>query len=476
MHYRLFLATVTLLLAACTVGPDYRRPEIASPPGWTISHEAAAGLADTAWWELFADPVLNSLIDAALKENLDLQVAAARVDQYLGQLQTTRAEFFPQISAGAGASRQDDPQTGLIPIDNGPYSYYQGTLNATWELDLWGRIRRASEAARADLLASEEGRRAVLLGLTANTAGAYISLRGLDRQLEIARATEQAYAESLRIFTLRYRHGSVSQLEVSQVESQYEAARQAIPQLEAAVARQEHLLAVLLGRNPGSIPRGRTIDELAVPGIPAGLPSELLTRRPDIVRAEQQLVAANARIGVARALYFPRVSLTGALGTASRHSGELFTGPAELWQISGDMLAPIFTFGAIGGQVKTAEAQQKQALLTYRQTIITAFRDVEDALVSTTKGREQLAAQTRQVAALGNYARLAKLQYDAGKTSYLQVLDANRALFSGELAQVQTQAATLGALIDVYRAMGGGWIDAADRQSAEVSTPKQASP
>lgn len=470
MRNCLRLVTVILLLAGCTLGPDYQRPEIASPPAWTVSYDAAAGLADATWWEHFDDPVLNGLIDAALKKNLDLQVAAVRVDQYLGQLQTTRAEFFPQINAGAGASRRDDPQASLIPIDNGPYNYYQGTLNATWELDLWGRIRRATEAARADLLASEEGRRAVLLSLTANTAGAYIALRGLDRQLEIARATEQAYAESLRIFNLRYQHGSVSQLEVSQVESQYEVARQAIPQLEAAVARQEHLLAVLLGRNPGPIPRGRTIDELVIPGIPAGLPSELLTRRPDILRAEQQLIAANARIGMARALYFPRVSLTGALGTASRHSGELFTGPAELWQISGDVLAPIFTFGAIEGQVKAAEAQQKQALLTYRQTIITAFRDVEDALVSTTKGREQLAAQTRQVAALGNYARLAKLQYDAGKTGYLQVLDADRALFSGQLSQVQTQANTLGALVDVYRAMGGGWIDEADR----IVNPAQA--
>jgi len=262
----------------------------------------------------------------------------------------------------------------------------------------------------------------------------------------------------------------VSQLEVSQVESQYEVARQAIPSLEAAVARQENLLCVLLGRNPSQIPRGRTIDELAVPGIPAGLPSELLERRPDIIQAEQQLIAANARIGVARALYFPRVSLTGAFGTASIHSDRLFEGPSEVWQLSGDLLAPIFTFGAIEGQVQAAEAQQRQALFTYRQTILNAFRDVEDALVSTSKGREQLAAQTRQVAALSNYARLAKLQYEAGKTSYLQVLDADRTLFDGQLSQVQTQANTLGALVDVYRAMGGGWIDEADRRTVPETT------
>jgi multidrug efflux system outer membrane protein len=462
MRNRLLIVVVSLLLSACSIGPDYVRPTIATQPDWRLDYETAAGLADTAWWERFDDPVLEDLIDTALKENLDLLTAASRVDEYLGRLQTTRAEFFPQIGASGFASRQDETETGLIPGDNSPYNYYEGTINATWEIDIWGRVRRANEAARAELLASEEARRAVLLTLTANTASGYIALRGFDRQLEIARDTEKAYAESLRIFKLRHQYGTVSQLEVSQVESQYEVARQAIPQYEAAVARQENLLCVLLGRNPSLIPRGKSIDDLVVPGIPAGLPSELLERRPDIVQAEQQLIAANARIGVARALYFPRVSLTGAFGTASIHSDQLFEGPSEVWQLSGDILAPIFTFGAIEGQVRAAEAQQRQALFTYRQTILNAFRDVEDALVSTTKGREQLASQLRQVGALSTYARLAKLQYEAGKTSYLQVLDADRALFAGQLAQVQTQTGTLVSLVDVYRTMGGGWIDEAD--------------
>jgi multidrug efflux system outer membrane protein len=476
MRNRLLIVSTSLLLTACTIGPDYQRPEIASPPAWTVSYETAVGLADTAWWERFNDPVLNDLIKTALMENLDLQVAAARVDEYLGRLQTTRSEFFPQIGASGFASRQDETETGLIPGDNAPYNYYEGTVNATWEIDLWGRIRRANEAARAELLASEEGRRAVVLSLTANTASAYLRLRGLDRQLEIARDTEKAYAESLRIFQLRHQYGTVSQVEVSQVESQYEVARQAVPQIEAAVLRQENLLAVLLGRNPGPIPRGKTIDELVVPGIPEGLPSELLTRRPDIVQAEQQLIAANARIGVARALYFPRLSLTGALGTASIHSDNLFEGPSEVWQVGGDVLAPIFTFGAIEGQVKASEAQQRQALFGYRQTILNAFRDVEDSLITTTKGREQLAAQIRQVAALSTYARLAKLQYEAGKTSYLQVLDADRTLFDGQLSQVQTQTGTLVSLVDVYRAMGGGWIAEADLIANPPPPPPQSVP
>lgn len=463
MRNRLLLTCIALLLTACSIGPDYVRPIIVAQPVWRINYEAAAGLADTAWWERFEDPALTGLIETALKENLDLLTAAARVDQFLGQMQTTRAEFFPQIGANGYAARQDETETGPLPGENAPYNYYEGTINATWEIDLWGRIRRANEVARAELLASEEGRRAVLLTLTANTASAYITLRGLDRQLEIARNTEMAYAESLKIFRLRHQYGTVSQLEVSQVESQYEAARQAIPQYEAAVARQENLLCVLLGRNPGLIPRGRNIDQLVVPGIPAGLPSELLERRPDILQSEQLLIAANARIGVARALYFPRVSLTGAFGTASIHSDRLFEGPSEVWQLAGSALMPIFTFGAIEGQVKASEAQQRQALFTYRQAILNAFRDVEDALVSTTKGREQLDSQTRQVKALDTYAWLAKLQYEAGKTSYLQVLDADRALFSGQLSRVQTQIGTLVALVDVYRAMGGGWIDTADR-------------
>ena len=467
MRNRLLMVCIALLLAACSIGPDYLRPTVSAPPQWRLEYEVAANLVDTAWWERFEDPALSELIQIALTENLDLMAATARVDEYLGRLQTTRAEFFPQIGASGIASRQDDTDTGGIPFNQGPYNNGKGTINATWEIDLWGRIRRANEAARAELLATEEARRAVLLTLTANTASAYLTLRGLDRQLEIARDTEKAYAESLKIFRLRHQYGTVSQVEVSQVESQYEAARQAIPRYEAAVVRQENLLCVLLGRNPAPahITRGKTIDELAIPGIPSGLPSELLERRPDIVQAEQQLIAANARIGVARALYFPRVSLTGAFGTASIHSNQLFEGPSEVWQLAGSALMPIFTFGAIEGQVRASEAQQRQALFAYRQAILNAFRDVEDALISTAKGREQLASQIRQVKALDTYAHLARLQYEAGKTSYLQVLDADRALFAGQLAQIQTQTGTLVSLVDVYRAMAGGWVDIADQMA-----------
>ena len=470
MLNRLFSGLILLFLCACTIGPDYVKPTVETPAAWTVSSDAAAGLVNTTWWQQFNDPVLDKLITAALNENLNIKAATARVDQFLGQYRTTRSEFFPQIGASASAFRQKDTETGLFPGDNDDYSSYQGALNASWEIDLWGRIRRSNEAAQADILASEAGRRTVLLTLVSNVASSYLTLRGLDRQLEIARETEQAYAESLRIFRLRHKHGTVSLVEVSQVESEYENARQAVPQLEGQVSQQEHLISVLLGRNPQTIPRGKTIDELTPPEIPAGLPSELLAQRPDIIQAEQELIAANAQIGVARSLYFPRVALTGSYGTASIHSDDLFEGPSAIWDIGGTVLAPIFTFGAIEGQVMTSEAAQREALYSYQQSIITGFRDVEDALVATTKGREVQAAKGRRVNALHTYAKLAGAQYDAGTTGYLQVLDANRSLFSGQLDYVQTQTTVLTSLIDVYRAMGGGWVDIADQNTVEVSS------
>jgi multidrug efflux system outer membrane protein len=460
---------VALLLSGCMVGPDYTRPEIDPPENWTIDYGAAAELADTAWWEQFGDAKLNDLIATAVRQNLDLQIATARVDSYLGQLQSTRAEAFPQIGATGIVSSQQDTKTGLSPPQDS-YQYYEASLNISWELDIWGRIRRANEAAMADLLASEEGRRAVLLTLVSNVASVYLNLRGLDRQLEIARETEKNYAESLRIFQLRHKYGTVSLVEVSQVESEYETARQAIPQIEDQIARQEHLLSLLLGSNPVSIPRGLQIDAIIPPDIPAGLPSSLLTRRPDILLAEQNLIAANARIGVARSLYFPDVSLTGLFGVASVNADDLFTGDSQVWQASGALLAPIFTFGRIEGKVKVSEAMQREALFNYQQVIKNAFREVEDALTGTIKGRELLASQSRQVSVLETYARLAKLQYEAGTAGYLQVLDANRTLFSQQLAHAQTQATILTSLVNVYRAMGGGWVTVADELHSSVQS------
>lgn len=466
MRKLLVAALAFSLISGCTrVGNDYVRPEITTPRAWTVSYETAAGLADTAWWREFNEPVLDELIGTAIANNLDLQRAAARVDQLLGLWRTTRSEVFPQVGGGATLSRQDDTDTGLSP-GRDAYSFYQGVLNLNWELDFWGRLARRTEAARADVLATEAGRRAVLLTLVSSVAGGYLQLRGLDRQLEIARETEQAYAHSLKIFRLRHTHGTVSELEVSQVESEYENARQAIPTIEIQIGRQEHLLSLLLGQNPGAIPRGKPFDALSLIAIPAGLPSSLLEQRPDIIAAEQELIAANARIGVARSLYYPTISLTGGMGLSTIHSDKLFDSDSAFWQMGGNLLAPIFTFGSIEGQVMAAEAAGREALLGYRQAILSAFREVEDALTTTVKGRETLDAKGRRVKALKRYARLAWDQYDAGTTNYLSVLDANRSLFSAQIDYERTRAELFTSLVDVYRSMGGGWLDAADRQAA----------
>lgn len=458
---RLLLILLLAALTGCTVGPDYVRPDITAPDRWNVEYQAAADLANTRWWQQFGDPVLNDLIETAVRGNLDLKTATARVDQFLGVLDTTRSQYFPQIGVAAGA--------GVQHSTSNTSESYQASVNATWELDLWGRIRRSNEAAQAQIIGSEAGRRAVMMTVVANVANGYLTLRGLDRQLEIARSTEQAYAESVKLFQLRFQHGAISQLELSQVMSQHETARQAIPSYESLIRQQENLISLLLGRAPGPIPRGSPLDELAAPGIPAGLPSQLLERRPDIIQAEQTLVAANAEIGVARANYFPKISLTGALGVASGDIGRLFVPGAAISSAAVQLTAPLLNFGATSGQVKQAEAQQQQALYQYQQAILTAFREVEDALIKTTKGREQVAAQLRQVRSLEDYTRLARLQFEAGTSSYLQVLDAERSLFSGRLAYTQTTYDLLMSVVSVYKAMGGGWVTEAEKLQGQGS-------
>lgn len=470
---RLLILLLSTVLVACATGPDYQRPTVETPPTWRLDYEPGEDLANIAWWELVGDPVLDDLIRRALRENKDLKLAAARVEQFLGALGTTRSEFFPQVGYGFAGTRQQNARSPLSPLDPPAFATYQAVLNVNWEVDLWGRIQRLNEAARAQVLASEEGRRAVLLSLVSGVASGYITLRGIDRQLEIARATEQSYGDSLRIFRLRHRHGTISRVEVSQIESQYEVAAQAIPRLEALAARQEHLISTLLGRNPGPIPRGKNLDELTLPPLPGELPLALLERRPDIRQAEQELVAANARIGAAKALYFPTISLAGLLGSQGSELSRLFAEGSDLWSLGGAMAGPLVTFGAISGQVKQAEAVSRQALLRYEQTIQTAFREVEDALVAALKGGEQLASQQRQVESLADYARLSRLRYEAGNVNYLQVLDAERSLFSAQLARVQTRAELFDTGINLYKAMGGGWIEKADNIAGEPGMSNQ---
>ncbi len=470
MRRYISLLMLFLVAAGCKIGPDYRRPAVDTPAAWRFEEKEAQDLINTAWWEQFNDPVLNELIAVALKENKDLMIATARVEQFLGLYGETRSFLFPQAGAGASAARERVTEEGRtsLPDDANPIDRdYEVLITAAWELDIWGKLRRATEAARADLLSSEEARYGVILTLVASVANTYIDLRRLDRELEIALRTAKTRDETYQLFKLRFDGGVISELELSQVASEYEDALATIPQIEKDIAQVENGLSVLLGNNPASIQRGKSIDELIPPAVPAGLPSELLERRPDIRQAEEDLIAANARIGVARGLYFPTISLTGFNGTASAEFDELFSGPASVWNYGGQLTVPIFTAGGIAGIVKASEAVQQQALARYRQAIENGFREVDDSLIDQQKSRQRLAAQSRQVAALRTYAGTARLRFDEGYTSYIEVLDAERSLFTVERSYTQTQAAVLRSLVNLYKAMGGGWVAEADRMTAD---------
>jgi multidrug efflux system outer membrane protein len=354
---------------------------------------------------------------------------------------------------------------------NPTFNNYDLFLNGFWEIDFWGKLRRATEAARANLLSTEEARKTVILTLVSSVANSYITLRDLDKQLELTRETAVRYRESYDIFKLRFEYGIVSEIEVSQAKSQYEEALANIPFFEKIIAQQENALSVLLGRNPGPIARGRTVDELVLPAVPSGLPSDILVNRPDIRQAEQDLIAANANIGVAKAQYFPTISLTGLFGWASDDLSDLFKGPAKTWSWAVPVAAPIFTAGAIAGQVKSAEAVQQQTLLFYQQAIQTAFQEVDDALIDQKRTREQLEALAQQVDALRTYADLAWVRYENGYTSYLEVLDAESRLYNAELTYAKAQGTLFQALVNLYKAMGGGWVVKADEMTMEGGNP-----
>ena len=466
LHRRRITAALvaSLVLAGCMVGPDYQRPAVDAPADYRFAASEARDAANTSWWRQFGDPVLDGLIDEALAHNWGVRIAAANVEAAAAVLTQARAPLFPQIGYSGQGLRERFSEDTTAPVPGSfrnPRSELQVLAGASWEIDLWGRVRRQSEAARAQLLATEEARRGVILSLVGTVASSYVELLGLDEQLVVAKKTQGAYKESLRLFELQFKHGQVSEMAVAQARSQYETATAQIPGIERQIAKLENAMSILVGRNPGPIARGKTIKTLAGPAIPAGLPSQLLERRPDILQAEQQLIAANALIGAARALYFPSISLTGALGSTSSQLSNLFSGPARTWNFAGSLIGPIFTAGAISGQVAQAEATQKAAADNYRQVIQSAFADVSNALIDRQKLVEQLAAQQKLVAALRDYSRLSRLQYDEGYVPYSTVLQAEQQLFPAELNLAATRAASLSALVSIYKALGGGWVDEA---------------
>jgi multidrug efflux system outer membrane protein len=417
---------------------------------------AAESLGDQKWWEVFQDKQLQDLIHTALQQNYDIRIAATRILEARAQVGITRADQLPTISGGAQAVNERNPKTKLF--QQYETSANQLDLSLAWDLDFWGKYRRATEAARANLLATEWARKAVIGTLVSDVATAYFQLRSLDLQLEIARRTLASRQDSLKLTQTLANGGATSMLDVRQAEQLVSTAAETIPDLERQIEQQENFLSTLLGNNPGSIARGMKLTEQPhAPDVPAGLPSSLLERRPDIRQAEAQLIAANAQIGVAKAAYFPQISLTATAGYQSSALTSLFTGPAGLWSFGGSLVQPIFAGGRIRSGVKFSEARQQEMVLTYQKTIQQAFRGVSDALVEYHKDREFREYQQQLAFSAQDAARLSETRYRGGAASYLEVLTNETNYFSAELGLAQAQANELVALVQIYQNLGGGW-------------------
>jgi len=456
------LSLVMLLLSGCAVGPTYKRPSVNVPGAYrgAIPQEsaqtAAESLGDQKWWEVFEDQQLQELIHTALQHNYDVRIAATRILEARAQVGITRADQLPTISGGAEAVNRRSARTKFFPAFE--TSSNQVDLSLAWELDFWGKYRRATESARANLLATQWARQAVISTLVSDVAAAYFQLRELDLELEISRRTLASRRDSLRLTQTLASGGATSMLDVRQAEQLVFTAAETIPDLERRIEQRENFLSALLGNNPGPITRGTKLTEQPhAPEIPAGLPSSLLERRPDIRQAEAQLIAANAQIGVAKAAYFPQINLTASGGYQSSALTSLFTGPAGLWSFGGSLVQPIFTGGRIRSNVKFTEARQQEAALVYQQTIQQAFRGVSDALVEYRKGREFREQQEQLTFSAQDAAQLSETRYRGGATSYLEVLTNETNYFDAELGLAQAQLNELLGLVRMYRNLGGGW-------------------
>ncbi|HUD25200.1 MAG TPA: efflux transporter outer membrane subunit [Burkholderiaceae bacterium] len=460
-------------LAACAVGPDYQRPALDLPAGWRLGPAEASEITNAAWWEAFKDPVLSRLLADTIAGSLDLKAAVARVDQARAQYGLARSALFPQIGTDASAQRQRASRSTVqgifIPPGQQNYTTYNLDLSATYEIDVWGRLRRATESARAQLLASDEGRRTVVLTLVTNMADAYILLLALDDELAIAQRTLESRREVLKLQRARFEGGVAPESDYRQAESEFQIAANAVPLLQRQIAQQENLINVLAGRKPGTVERGGTLHDLAVPPVPAGLPSDLLERRPDVRQAEQELIAANADIGVARAAYFPRISLTGLLGYQSAQLVELTRSASGAWTAGAGLTQALFTGGALRSQVELAQARQRELVATYQGAVNSALRDVNDALIARTTLEQQRAEQEKNVAALTRLLKLAQRRYQEGAAIYLEVATAEQSLFDAEISLDTLRALLFQSYADLYRAFGGGWI-----QTAEAMAPQAA--
>jgi len=451
-----------LLLTGCTVGPNYQRPKAEVPAAYRgAPAEASAGapsasLGNAKWWEVFQDQQLQALIRTALEHNYDVRIAAERVLAAQAQLRIAHSNEYPSAGVGVGGTTERQAASPFVGAYRWDYMQVGGA--ASWDIDFWGKYRRATEAARANLMQTEWGKRAVISTLVASVAAAYFQLRALDAEIDVTQRTLVSRQESLRLTKVLADGGAASMLDVRQAEQLVYAASVTLPQLQQQTEQAENYISTLLAQNPGSVARGASLrEQVRPPQVPAGLPSQLLERRPDIQAAEQDLIAANAQIGVARAAYFPSISLTGTAGFLSSALSDLLSKPSGMWDVAASAAQPLYTAGALQARVRLAEAQQRQAVLSYQQTIQNAFRDVSDTLVAYQKTREAREQQELLATAAQDSARLAHVRYDGGSTSYLEVLTNETNYLAAELALSGTRLNEMLSLVQIYRALGGGW-------------------
>ncbi len=472
--YKLIIPLLLLIfIAGCSVGPDYVKPPVEVPDStflmteYTVEDSLALALADTTWWELFGDTVLTYLIKTAVEENNDIKIAAARVDEYMGLYGVAKSDFYPKFNIGASG------RVGEVNVEGEKYrsERYGLDLSTFWEIDIWGKIRRSNESALANLLAVEEVRRGVILTITSQIAIAYFDLLSLDSQLDIAIKTVESRARALDLFNERWEKGDISKLEISQLESEYWYAVSQVPLLEKNIVQLENAISVLLGRNPGPIPRGDLLFDLALPEIPESLPSELLERRPDVLQAEQELISANANIGVVKSQYYPSLSLNGLLGFSTNDISNLFDPASLVWNVGGDILQPLFRAGEISSQVESAEAFQRQTLFNYVKTVQIAFSDAQNALIERVKTEEIYYSDGKRLDALSSYYTLAQMKYDEGATSYLEVLDAERSLFNSQLGYAQSRATMMKSVVGIFSSLAGGWLNETAMEAYQPMDP-----
>lgn len=451
-------AAFSLLLLSCAVGPDYERPKTDVEDRFRMADGSPdlPSLANLAWWDLLRDEQLQQLIRLSLAENKDMQRAVATIEEFQARTLIEKSDYLPGVTVATSlpAGRKAN---FLFPGFASPFNYYL-LGNLSWEVDLWGRVRRSNEAARADLFSKEENRRALAIQLVSAVGEAYFNLLQFDTQLDIAKRTLRSWEESVRIAQARLKQGMSSRLDLDQFEAERANAAARIAELERQMVQAENQLSVLIGRQPFAIPRGMVLTEQPIPpDVPAGLPSELMQRRPDLLAAEQQLAAATARIGAAKAERFPKVTLTGLLGVAHPTLSLLFTDASSFGVVGAGIAGPLLNAQVLGFQQEAAEAQSRQAMAQYQQAVLTAFREVEDALVAVRTARTQNEAQQQQVTALQSALKLAELRYKGGLANYLDVLVARRNLFEAELGMTATRRLHLVSVVQLYKALGGGW-------------------